>query len=254
MPRCLATFYYRIKNIRPVPEPSMKPVVPFALFTAIGLILASGCTATTNRNPVNQSSDTTTDAWINATTTSNSTSPLQGSLVVSVAGFLYPTNLSVYLDNQTVGTVNPTSSLYLMVPEGNHTVGVCADFVCEQEHVTIGFGKYVTVDFSERLHKDVVIMHPTARVLECYKNGDHLSVNIEFINPSKKDLRMSGVVSCGYSYIDGRSGAKMGDATRSTFMQNVKAGQHITQGLDLNLVNGNSLTYGFPVLEELKVT
>jgi hypothetical protein len=254
MPQCLATFYYLIKNKRPVQEPTMKPVVPFILFAAIGLILTAGCTTATTRNPVNQSSDTTTHSWINATTTPNSTSPLQGSLVVSVAGFSYPSNLSVILDNQTVGTVNPTSSQYLMVPEGNHTIGVCADFVCEQEQVMIRFGKYVTIDFSERLRKDVVIMHPTARVLEGYKNGDHLSLNIEFINPSKKDLQMSGVVSCGYSYIDSRSGARLGDSTRSTFVQNVKAGQRITKGLDLNLVNGNSLSYGFPVIEELKVT
>jgi hypothetical protein len=243
----------RIYNIRPVPEPSMKPVVPFVLFTAIGLILTAGCTATTNRNPVNQSSDTTTESWIPPTSTPTTTSPLQGSLVVSVAGFSYPSNLSVILDNKTVGTVNPTSSLYLMVSEGNHTIGVCADYVCEQEPVTIRFGTYVTVDFSERLRKDVVIMQPTVRILDCYKNGDHLSVNIEFINPSKKDLQMSGVVSCGYSYIDSRTGAKLGDATRGTFMHNVKAGQRITHVLDLNLANGNSLSYGFPVIEELKV-
>jgi hypothetical protein len=231
----------------------MKPIVPFALFAAIGCILTAGCVATTNKNTVNASSDTT-GSWMNATTTPNSTSPLKGSLVVSVAGFSYPTNLSVYLDNQTVGMVNSTSSLYLMVSEGNHTIGVCADFVCEQENVTIRFGRYVTVDFSERLHKDVVIREPTARVLESYKNGDHLSVNIEFINPSKKDLQISGVVSCGYSYIDDRTGSKMGDSTRATFVQNVKAGQRITKGLVLNLVNGNSLSYGFPVIEELKVT
>jgi hypothetical protein len=230
----------------------MKPMVPIALFTAIGLLLTAGCVGTTSRDIVNSSSDTT-DSWINATATPNSTSPLQGSLVVSVAGFSYPTDISVVLDNQTVGTVNPTSSLYLMVPEGNHTIGVCADFVCEQETVLIRFGKYVTVDFSERLRKDVVIMQPTARVLECYKNGDHLSVNIEFINPSKKDLQMSGVVSCGYSYIDDRSGAKMGDATRGMFVQNVKAGQRITKELVLNLANGNSLSYSFPVIEELNV-
>jgi hypothetical protein len=252
MPQCLATIYYSIKNIRPVPEPSMKPMVPIALFTAIGLLLTAGCVGTTSRDIVNSSSDTT-DSWINATATPNSTSPLQGSLVVSVAGFSYPSDMSVILDNQTVGTVNPTSSLYLMVPEGNHTIGVCADFVCEQETVLIRFGKYVTVDFSERLRKDVVIMQPTARVLECYKNGDHLSVNIEFINPSKKDLQMSGVVSCGYSYIDERSGAKMGDATRGMFVQNVKAGQRVTKELVLNLANGNSLSYSFPVIEELNV-
>jgi len=251
MPRCLATYYYSIKIIRPVSEPSMKLIVACALLIAIGLILATGCVATTNKKTVNSSSDTT-DFSLN--TTPNSTSPLKGSLVVSVSGFSYPTNLSVYLDNQTVGMVNPASSLYLMVSEGNHTIGVCADFVCEQERVTIRFGRYVTVDFSERLHKDVVIMEPTARVLECYKNGDHLSVNIEFINPSRKDLQISGVVSCGYSYIDDRSGTKMGDSTRGTFVQNVKAGQRITKVLVLNLVKGNSLSYGFPVIEELKVT
>jgi hypothetical protein len=233
----------------------MKPIVPCALFalcTALGLILAAGCVTTPDTNIVNASS-TTTDSWLPITPAPHSSSPLQGSLVVSVAGFFYPTNMSVVLDNKTVGTVNPTSSLYLMVPEGNHTIGVCADFVCEQETVTIKFGTYVTVDFSERLRKDVVIKQPTARVLECHKNGDHLSVELEFINPSKKDLRMSGVVSCSYTYIDDRSGAKMGDATRGTFVQNVKAGQRITQGLDLNLGNRNSLWYGFPVLEELKV-
>jgi len=252
MPQCLATYYYSIKIIRPVPEPSMKPVVPFALVTAIGLLLTAGCVGTTNKNTVNSSSDTT-DSWLHATPLPTSTSPLQGSLVVSVAGFSYPTDMFVVLDNQTVGTVNPTSSLYLRVSEGNHTIGVCADFVCEQEQVMIRFGKYVTVDFSERLRKDVVILQPTARVLECYKNGDRLSVNIEFINPSRKDLQMSGAVSCGYSYIDDRTGSKMGDSTRGTFVQNVNAGQRITKELVLNLVNGNSLSYSFPVIEELKV-
>jgi hypothetical protein len=64
---------------------------------------------------------------------------------------------------------------------------------------------------------------------------------------------MSGVVSCGYSYIDDRSGAKMGDATRGMFVNNVKAGQRITKELVLNLANGNSLSYSFPVIEELNV-
>lgn len=231
----------------------MKPIVPCALCTAIGLILVAGCVTPTN-TPVGNVSSNATDSWLPVTPVADTTSLLQGSLVVSVAGFSYPSDMSVVLDNLTVGTVNPTSSLYLMVPEGNHTIGVCADFVCEQEPVTIRFGKYVTVDFSERLRKDVVIMHPTARVLECYKNGDQLSVNIEFINPSRKDIRMSGVVICGYSYIDSRSGARLGDATRGTFVQNVKAGQRITHQLDLNLVNENSLSYGFPVIEELKIT
>jgi len=258
MPRRDATYYYPNTRNLPVPEPTMKLIVPFALFSALGIILAAGCIAptdkaslnTTARNTLNSSSNTT-GSGLN--TTPNSTSPLKGSLVVSATGFSYPANLSVSLDNDTVGVVNPTAPLYLRVSEGNHTLRVCADFVCEQENVTIRFGKYVTVDFSERLQKDVVIMQPTARVLECYKNGNQLAVDIELINPSSKDLQMSGGVSCGYSYINDRTGIKMGDSAHGSFVQNVNAGQRITKRVVLNLVEGNSLSYSQPVIEELKV-
>ena len=228
----------------------MRLIEPFALFIAVGFILTAGCVATTNKNTLN-SSFITTDSSFNATP--NITSQLNGSLVVSTKGFSYPTNLSVFLDNKTVGMVNPTTPIYLMVSEGNHTIRVCADFVCEQENVTIRFGKYVAVDFSERLHRDVVIMQPTARVVECYKNGSALGVDIEFIDPSRKDLQMSVKVNCGYSYIDARSGIKKGDFTSGTLMQNVKAGQRVTGLLYLNLVDGNSLSYSYPVIEELKI-
>ena len=140
-----------------------------------------------------------------------------------------------------------------MVFEGNHTIRVCADFICEQENVTIRFGRYATVDFSERLHRDAVIMQPTARVVECYKNGDSLSVDIEFINPSRQDHQMSAIVSCGYSYIDYRSNIKMADSSHGTLVTNVRAGQRVTESLNLNLANGNSLSHGYPVIEELKV-
>ena len=253
-PNCNASVPCKIlslkKIIRRVTEPSMKLIVPFALFIVVGFILAAACITIKNKNPMNSSSNAT-DSSLNVTP--NITSMLKGSLIVSVTGFSYPTNLSVFLDNQTVGMVNPSNPLYLMVSEGNHTIGLCADFVCEQENVTIRFGRYVTVDFSERLHRDVVIMQPTARILECYTNGKALSVNIEFINPSRKDLQMSVVVSCGYSYIDARTGIKMGDSTRGTLVQNVKAGQRITNALYLNLVKGNSLSYSYPVIEEIKV-
>jgi len=258
MPRCDATYYYPDTLNLSVPEPSMKLIMPFALFSALGIILAAGCIATTDkaalntttRSTLNSSSNTTTSG---VNTTPNSTSLVKGSLVVSATGFSYPSNLSVILDNETVGTVNPTAPLYLRVSEGNHTVSICADFVCEQENVTIRFGKYVTVDFSERLQKDVVILQPTAQVLKCYKNGNELSVDIEFINPSRKDIQMSGTISCGYSYISDRTGLKMGDSTQGTFVQNVNAGQRIIKTLFLYLGDGNSLTYSLPVLEELRV-
>jgi hypothetical protein len=200
--------------------------------------------------PVNVSSDTT-DLRLN--TTPDGIKQLNGSLIVTVAGFSYPTNLSVLLDNKTIGSVNPSAPLYLTVSEGNHTIMVCADFICERENVTIRFGKYLTIDFSERLHRDVVILQPTARVIGCYRNGNVLSVDIEFINPSRQDHQMSAVVSCGYSYIDERTNIKMVDSSRGTIIKDVRAGQRVTESLTLNLVNSNSLSHSYPVIEELKV-
>ena len=43
MPHCLATFYYPINNKRPVPEPSMKPIVPCALFALCTPGIYTGC-------------------------------------------------------------------------------------------------------------------------------------------------------------------------------------------------------------------
>jgi hypothetical protein len=244
----------------------MKLIELFALFMVTGLILAGGCVAKTNKNTENITTSATfspvsnaSDHGLNTTAnvTDNSTSKLKGSLRVSISGILYPVNLSVVLDNETVGTVTPSTPLYLMVPEGNHTVIVCVSPVCEQEQVTTRFGRYVSVDFSERLQKDVKFPNPnaepTARILDCYKNGDDISVNVEFINPSKKDLLMSVTVSVGYSYIDDRTGIKMGDSAKGMLVQNVKAGQRVTELLYLGLANGNSLSYSYPVIEELKV-
>jgi hypothetical protein len=244
----------------------MKIIELFALFIVIGLILAGGCVAMTNKNTENITTAApfsphanVSDHGLNTTAnvTDNSTSKLKGSLRVSISGILYPANLSVVLDNETVGTVTPSTPLYLMVPEGNHTVIVCVSPVCEQEQVTTRFGKYVSVDFSEQLLKDVKFPNPnaepTARILDCYKNGDEISVNVEFFNPSPKDLRMSVIISVGYSYIDDRTNIKMGDSAKGVLVQDVRAGQRITKPLTLSFASGHSFTYNSPVIEELKI-
>ncbi len=217
-----------------------------ALITAVGIILAAGCVATTKKNTVNMLSPPS-DAVLNTTTTTPSI--LNGSLSVSVTGFSSPENLTVVIDNLTAGTVNRVTPLTLMVSEGDHTVMICAESVCVQENVTIRFGKYVTVDFSEQLHREVANAQPTARIVDSNRNGNTLAVDIEFINPSKKDLEMSAVVSCGYSYIDDRTHLRMGDSMRGMLVQNVKAGQHIIGRLDLYFADGNSISYDYPVLE-----
>jgi hypothetical protein len=245
----------------------MKRIVAFALFMAVGCILAAGCIGQTNKDTVPEkcicpacpsfTARTTNTTVPEIIVTADTTSPLQGSLRVSISGLLYPANLSVILDNETVGTVTPAKPLFLIVSEGNHTVIICVRSVCEQETVTTRFGRYVNVDFSERLLRDVEFpnptAHPTARILDYYRNGDAISVEVEFINPSTKDLQMSGVVSCGYTYIDDRTSIRMGDSARRIFVQNVKAEQRVTKRLGLYFVSGHSYSFDYPVIEELKV-
>jgi len=245
----------------------MKLIVPFALFMAVGFILAAGCVAMTNKNTVNATTapsfapfSNTSDPGLNKTinATANSTSKLKGSLRVSISGILYPANLSVVLDNETVGTVKPTTPLYLMVSEGNHTVMVCVSSVCEQENVMTRFGRYVTVDFSERLQKDVEFPNPTARptaqILDYYKNSNVVSVYVEFINPEIIDHMISVDLSVGYTYIDGRSHVKLGDSAQAKTALFVKAGQRETKRVDMYLANSDSIiSFDNPVIEELTV-
>jgi hypothetical protein len=246
----------------------MKLIVPFSLCVVVGLIVAAGCITTTTKHAENTTTSisitptaTTPDTGVNKTanTTTNSTTilGLKGSLRVSISGILNPANLTVILDNETIGTVSPTTPLYRMVPEGNHTVMVCMDSVCEQEPVVTKFGKYVTIDFSDRVKKNMKfpdpLARPEARILEYYKNGNGISVHVEFINPSKEDLMMMASVSCGYSYIDDRTSFKMGDSAKGKLLQNVKAGQRITANLDLYFVSGRSYSFDIPAIDELTI-
>ncbi len=244
----------------------MKLIVPFTLFIAVGLVVTGGCLTTTIKHSVNTTTTpvitpTTPDTGVNKTinTTANSTpiSNLKGSLRVSISGISYPANLTVILDNDTVGSVSPTSPMYLMTSEGNHTVMVCMDSVCERESVITKFGKYVTVDFSDRVKKNMKFpdpfARPEARILDFFKNGNGISVHVEFINPSKEDLMMMASVSCGYSYIDDRTSFKMGDSAKGKLLQNVKAGERVTANLDLYFVSGRSYSFDCPVIDELSV-
>lgn len=229
----------------------MKPIVPCILVIAVGFILATGCITIAKK----VSSDPGLNDTMNVTPTS--LPDLKGSLKVSISGLSYPANLSVVLDEKTVGEVNPANPLYLMVSEGNHTIKVCESSVCKQEKVTTRFGTYLMVDFSEQIQKDAKFPNPTAaptaRILEYYRNGDSVSVEVEFFNPSRKDLTMSAEIRVGYSYIDPRSGTRKGDSVGSKVVQNVKAGQRMTCTRDLYFASDNSLNYSSPILEEFKV-
>jgi len=238
----------------------MRLTVAFALIMVVGFILAAGCSAPTNNGTLNATTaptlapiPNTSDLIKTITPTPGSPSELKGSLKVSISGISYPETLSVVLDNETVGMVNPTTPLYLMVSEGNHTVMVCKNSVCRQENVTTTFGKYVTVDFSNQIQKDMGFPSPSARILNYYKNGNLLSVNVEYINPSTKDLLMSVVISSRYTYIDDRTLIKIEDTSTDISEQYVNAGQRITEWQNLYFASDNILNFDRPVIKELKI-
>jgi hypothetical protein len=244
----------------------MKLIVPFALLLSIGLILAAGCVTPTGKSSVNLTTSPgftpfshPPDPGINKSINKieNNTSTYEGSLRVSISGISNPANVSVVVDNRTVGIVTPTKPLYLLISEGNHTVLGCVGPVCEQENVMIRFGKYVNVDFSERLQRDVKFPDPSARpsaqIIEYYKNGNVVSVDVEIINPESDDHTMSVFLSVGYAYIDSRSQIKLGDSAQAMTVESMKAGQRLVKRVDIHLSGDSIVSFDSPVIVELKV-
>jgi len=78
----------------------------------------------------------------------------RGSLNVSIGRFI-ATGLPVVIDNHTAGQVSFGKPLNVTVSEGSHTVRVCFGTVCEDESVDIQSGRPSSVDFGERLSRDV---------------------------------------------------------------------------------------------------
>jgi hypothetical protein len=139
----------------------------------------------------------------------------------------------------------------LMLSEGNHTIAVCVGVICPEKPVNIIFAKSVFLDFEELLRAKAEFSKPTVRILKSYKSGDGVSVDVEFINPTQKDLVMSAEVICGYTYIDDRTNIRMGDSVRSKRSEWVEAGQRVTQTVYLNFAEGSSYSYDEPYIGEI---
>jgi hypothetical protein len=261
--------YITNKIIKHGIEINMKLISAFVLAVCIFFVIASGCVIMTNKNtttlavapsPSTANFSNLSDPGKNETIkiTTPPQSDLKGSIRVSISGCLNPLNISVLLDNETAGTMNPSNPLFLMVPEGNHTITVCVNSVCENETVTTKFGKYVNVDFSDRLMKDVKFPDPNARpgarILDYYRNGNGISVYVEYINPDSVDHTLYADISVGYTFIDERTHVKLGDATQAKTAAFVKAGQKETKRADMYFSSGGSLiSYGSPIIEDFRV-
>jgi len=239
----------------------MKSVVILTILVTIGCILAAGCVAQPKKDlNVSVTPTNTFVPFVNATTvpgtnatfnTSNVTNvtKLQGPLRILISNF--NTNLSVLVDNKTVGFVTPGKPLDLMVDEGDHTVKVCVGAICEQESVYIVFAKKSFIDFGERLRKVVEFPEPTARVVDSYRAGDGVGVSVEFINPTSKPLYMTAEIRVGYSFISGRTGQRVGESVRGKAYSEVPAGRRVTETLYLDFADGYSYMHDPPAIGEI---
>jgi hypothetical protein len=141
-----------------------------------------------------------------------------------------------------------------MVTEGRHTVKVCVNSVCESENVTTSFGKQTTVDFGERLRRDMEFPNATVRIIEYFKTGNGVSVNVEFINPEPVDRTIFAELSVGFSYIDDRTKIKYRDLAKATTSVFVKAGQRETKRVDVSFSSSGTFnSYDYPVLSYIDV-
>ena len=248
----------------------MKIITLVTLFIAVGCIIATGCVAAQQKtkDPGNATAaptntftpfvQTTTIpgsiATLNATNasnTTNTTSKLKGPLRISISG--YPVGLNVTIDDKNVGMVNREKPLDLMLEEGTHNVSVCANEICEKETVSIVFARKTFIDFGERLRKDVEFPEPTVRIVQYFKNGNGVTVLLEFINPSPKDVKMSTELSVGYSYIDPRSGTRNGESSRTSVIEEMRANSRYTYDINLNFVYGDAYIYDPPQMGQLTI-
>ena len=242
----------------------MKNIAILALLITIGCILASGCVAQTKKDPGNASVTPTntfapfnnsspvpgTNTTFNATNITN-TSKLKGPLRVSIGSYPTDQRLPVLVDNQSVGVVTVGVPIDLMLSEGNHTVAVCVGVICPEKPVNIIFAKSVFLDFEDLLRAKAEFSKPTVRILKSYKNAEGVSVDVEYINPTQKDLVMSAEIICGYTYIDYRTNIRMGDSVRSKASEWVEAGQRVTRTVSLDFAGGSSYSYDEPFLGEI---
>jgi hypothetical protein len=225
----------------------------------VGSILATGCvgqmkTATMNDTTVNPVFTFT--PFSNASNASNMSnmsnitvmSGLKGLLKISAGGLIG--EFPVYVDKTNVGVVATERPITLMIEEGNHSVEVCCGIICEQETVTIKFGKQRIIDFSEALKKDCEFSEPTVRIAEYFLTGDQVTIYVEFINPTTQTLSMSADISCGYSYIDSRSNNRVGNSAGGHLYSTLKSGDRITQIMKLNLASGSSYIYDTPTITQ----
>jgi hypothetical protein len=146
----------------------MKKITPVALIVIIGcllIILVAVYFIQTSKTPENENSISppTTPSIITTKSGSvqtpvpvgveTSNESIKGPLSVSIADF--NAKIPVLIDNTGLGEVSRGKPLNISVNEGYHIVKICVGDVCEQVGVEVKSGIKTTIDFGERLKKDI---------------------------------------------------------------------------------------------------
>lgn len=169
-----------------------------------------------------------------------------GPLTVSIGG--YNADLPVLLDNVSVGNASQGKPLSLMVSEGNHTIKVCVGLICQNETVVVKFAKPTIIDFEDRLKKVAEFSTPTVRIVDSRQAGARVTVDLEFINPTKNDITFTTTVQCAYTYID--SQGRKANFKQITITRSVKASTSAKQSSDIYLDGGRSYIIESPQILE----
>ncbi len=173
-----------------------------------------------------------------------------GPLTVSIGG--YNADLPVILDNISIGNASQGKPLSLMVSEGNHTIKVCVGLICQNETVNVKFAKPTIIDFGERLKKVAEFSTPTVRIVNTRQAGARVTVDLEYINPTKNDITFTSTVQCAYTYID--SQGRKANFKQITVTRSVKAGNTTKQSSDIVLDGGRSYIIESPHILDIKYT
>jgi hypothetical protein len=171
-----------------------------------------------------------------------------GPLTVSIGG--YVAQLPVVIDNTTVGNVTNMKPLNMKVTEGTHNVKVCIGILCQNETVDIKFAQPVYVDFGERLKKVMDVSEPTIRIVDTRKTGYTVAIDVELINPTKKDLTMAATIQQAYSYVNPQTHWRAADTKKGTVSRVVKAGTRSVQTVTLYLSGGSAYMIEVPTILE----
>lgn len=128
-------------------------------------LLSTGCVVISTKNEtIGQTPSSTPDPSAPNSTTTVPRTPVPtireippgvpyGKLNISIGN--YNAILPVFLDNVSAGQVSAGNVLNLNVMEGNYTIRICSGSFCETIDVPVYSAITTTIDFEERLNRDV---------------------------------------------------------------------------------------------------